>query len=173
MDILAHGLWTNAVFYLKYKRDKKQRLLAVLFGVLPDIVSFTPLVIYIIFTGVRFSPGLFQGQHFWPFDYAVQSYNFTHSAIIFALVMLIITIIRKGKAYWPLWGWGFHIAIDIFTHPNFFSTPFLYPLSNYRNYYAIRWTHPVFMLINYALIVIVYVIIFRYRDKHPKLSAET
>ncbi len=54
MDFFAHGLWTNAVFYKNYPRDRKNRWTAILFGVLPDAVSFTPAMIYLVFHRMDF-----------------------------------------------------------------------------------------------------------------------
>lgn len=45
MDIVAHGLWTYAVFH-----RKKYKWLATLFGILPDILSFGPFLIYELIT---------------------------------------------------------------------------------------------------------------------------
>jgi hypothetical protein len=164
MDVFAHGLWTNAVFYPKYRRNKKQLLLSVFFGVVPDIISFAPLLVYSLLSGLQFGRGAFGDSAHWTVQYAVQSYNFGHSAVSFVVVLGIIFLFTR-KIYWPLFAWLLHIVIDIFTHPEFFSTPFLYPLSNFKNHHGISWAHPTFMVINYALIIIVYILIFRYRDR--------
>jgi hypothetical protein len=122
MDVLAHVLWTNAAFYKKYKKQKTQRYLAVLFGVLPDIVSFTPATIYLLFHRVAFNPESYQSSSpLWYIRYSYESYNFTHSLVIFAAVFLLVMLVRKGQPYWPLLGWALHIVIDIFTHKDFFS----------------------------------------------------
>lgn len=163
MDIFAHAFWTNAVFYSKYKNRKRARLWAVAFGVLPDVVSFAPVVLFLLFTWQRFRPEMyFQG---WVFTYALWSYNFTHSLVIFLAAALLVAAVRKGKVYWPMLGWALHIAIDIPTHKGFFPTPFLYPLSNYQNPYAVPWAEPKFMLINYAAIVLVYSVIYIFIKK--------
>ena len=85
MDVFAHALWTNAVFYKKYRLEKAQRYWAVFFGLAPDLVSFTPAFLYMIFSGRRlgveaFSSGL------WVYQYAAASYNWTHSLVVFAVV---------------------------------------------------------------------------------------
>lgn len=157
MDILAHSLWTNAVFYKSFRHQTKQRFIAVLFGILPDLVSFVPSTIYLLFAGRQFSPALF-GSDLWVFRYAQTSYNFTHSLVIFTLVCLIVWIIRKGKMYWPMWGWVLHILIDIPTHKDFYETPFLFPISDYSFSHGLSWAHPIFMLINYVALVTVYLV---------------
>ncbi len=159
MDILAHGLWTNTVFYKKYKNNKKNRYLAVLFGILPDIASFAPATLYLFIVGKNFSPELFNSS-LWMFRWAENSYNFTHSLVIFIFTLIIITAIRKGRIYWPMFGWALHILIDILTHVDFYETPFLYPISNYHFSHGIQWAAPGFMIINYGLLVFIYLFWF-------------
>lgn len=166
MDVLAHSLWTNVVFYKKYRHEIKQRLLAVFFGVAPDLVSFTPAFLYVFLSGKRFSIESFNSS-LWVFRYAAQSYNFTHSIVVFAVAFLAVMAFRRGRQYWPMWGWALHIGIDIFSHRGFYETPFLFPLSGYRFSHGISWAHPVFMLVNYSLLILVYIILFLVsRKKH-------
>src|ERR1051326_4052753 len=162
MDIFAHALWTNAVYYPKYKNQLKDRLWAVFFGIMPDLISFIPATVYSIFFHPKFDISLAIHSQNWVFVWARWSYNYTHSFVTFATVLVLVLAIRKGKMYWPLLGWAFHIVIDIFTHPDFYRTPFLYPLSNYRNSHAISWAEPHFMVINYSAIVLVYLVGYFY-----------
>lgn len=165
MDIFAHSLWTNAVFYKKYKEDKKNLFLSVLFGILPDLVSFSPLFIYGFISRQGF-PGIFGDNPL--ANYAHESYNYTHSIVIFIAVFLVVTAIRRWKVYWPMFGWALHICIDIFTHKGFYETPFLFPLSGFRFEYGISWGHPVFMAINYSCLVLVYTVIFYFSRKSAR-----
>jgi len=159
MDIIAHGLWTNIVFYKKYTTEKTQRFIAVLFGMLPDIASFAPATLYVLASRQDFSPELFESSS-WMFRYAAASYDFTHSIVIFLFALIIITTIRKGKVYWPMWGWALHILIDIPTHENFYETPFLFPFSDYTLGSGINWAEPGFMAINYGVLVLIYLFWF-------------
>jgi hypothetical protein len=169
MDVFAHTLWTNAVFYAKYARQRRSRYWAAFFGVLPDLVSFVPVFAYGILSGQIFQRAWYM-QTGGVFDYGIQSYNYTHSAVVFLVVFLLVMLLRRGKPWWPLVGWLLHIVIDIFTHPDFFQTPFLFPLSDFRNTHAISWAHPWFMAINYACLLVVYILIWRYQRK--RLTAE-
>ncbi|MCC7356813.1 MAG: hypothetical protein IT410_04365 [Candidatus Doudnabacteria bacterium] len=168
MDVLAHTLWTNALFHIKYATERRQRYTAVAFGVVPDLIGFTPVVIYMLVTLAPFNPGQYTEPTHWTLIYAEHAYNYTHSFVIFLASTLLVMAIRKGKLYWPMLGWGLHILIDIFTHPDFFQTPFLFPLSGFKYYGGISWAHPVFMAINYSLLILVYLIIFWYRGKRLK-----
>ena len=150
MDTFAHGLWTYAVFH-----RKKYVWLAVLFGLLPDLLSFGILFAANLVNGdlARGRPAL-ETLPTWIFA----SYNMTHSIIVFGFVFLIICIITK-KWFWPLAAWGLHIITDVPTHSNgFFPTPFLWPISSYR-FDGISWATGWFMLLNYGALMIVFIII--------------
>ncbi len=157
MDILAHALWTNLAYYKKYKYDLKDRLWAVFFGIMPDLISFTPVTLWAFFNHPRFDMQTALTSHAWVYVWARESYNYTHSLVSFAVVVLIVLAFRKGRMYWPLVGWFLHIFIDMFTHPDFYRTPIFYPLSNFHNPYGITWANPIFMLVNYTAIALLYI----------------
>jgi membrane-bound metal-dependent hydrolase YbcI (DUF457 family) len=180
MDVIAHTLWTNALFHAKYQTNRKLRYWAAFFGVAPDLVSFVPVMVYGVLSGA-----LFSGQPWYTmtsgfFRYGAESYNYTHSLVIFAFTLILVTIIgniikyfQNPKKYrfwffWPLLGWALHIGIDMFTHPDFYNTPVLFPLSSYRSNLGVSWAHPTFMLINYGLLILVYIAIFHYQSKKKK-----
>lgn len=150
MDILAHGLWTAVI----YNRTKfKPRLWAVLFGIAPDLLSFGWIFVYSIF---------FRGFYFGPPDFnsipsaLFVTYNIWHSLLVWLFIFGIVWLIRK-RPWWPLAGALLHIAIDVPLHEaDFFPTPWLWPVSNYT-IDGISWAHPVFMLINYSLLAIIYI----------------
>lgn len=161
MDILAHGLWTYAVFH-----RKKYAWLATLFGILPDLATFG-----ILFTINMINGSLQKGRPSlealptWIFA----SYNLTHSFIAFAVVFIAIYVITR-KWFWPLAAWGLHILIDVPTHSlAFFPTPFLWPLSNYR-FNGLSWGTGWFMLLNYSALIAVFIIISYNRAKEKRLS---
>ncbi len=183
MDVFAHVLWTNALFHLKYRRQRRLRYLAAFFGVVPDLIGFAPLFIYLIFSG-RF----FSGESFpfnstnWTFGFAERAYDFTHSLVIFTfcfvMVLLIVNLYKYFKSkqdavlgkykfwfFWPMLGWALHILIDLPTHPDFYNTPFLFPLSDYKYTGGVAWSHPTFMAINYGLLIAAYIGIYIYQKK--------
>src|SRR5690242_4422582 len=130
MDIFAHAVWTNVVFYKKYKRELRNRYLAIFFGILPDLISFSPVFIYSELSGIGFFDLI--GRNVWYVNWASNSYNYTHSLVIFLIIFLICGAVRMMKRkkflFWPLLGWPLHICIDIFTHKGFYETPFLFPI---------------------------------------------
>jgi membrane-bound metal-dependent hydrolase YbcI (DUF457 family) len=178
MDVLAHTLWTNALFHLKYHQQRRLRYLAAFFGVVPDLVGFAPVFVYLILSG-----RIFSGKQFpfaatnWTFDFAEQGYNYTHSLVIFAATFLVVLVLGnlykyfKNKPlyrfwfFWPMLGWGLHILIDFPTHPDFYHTPIFFPLSEYQFTGGISWAHPIFMAINYSLLIAAYIGIYIYQKR--------
>lgn len=167
MDIFAHVLWTNVAFKKKYRFDRKQRYIAALFGVLPDLVAFTPIFVYALFSGRKLGPAGFEGSG-WIYQWAPHVYQYSHSLVIFALAVIIVTTIRRGKIYWPMFGWMLHILIDIPSHKGFYETPFLFPLSNYHFHHGLSWADPTYMIVNYSALAVVYLFIFLYYDRKEK-----
>jgi membrane-bound metal-dependent hydrolase YbcI (DUF457 family) len=177
MDVLAHTLWTNAVFHIKYHQNRKMRYLAAFFGVVPDLIGFAPMFIYLVLSGRIFSGERFPfANNNWTFGFAAEAYNYTHSIVIWALGFILVSAIvivykyftskqLSAWVFWPMLGWSLHIFIDFFTHPDFYRTPILFPLSSYKNSHGISWAHPIFMIVNYLALVLVYIILTRYKKR--------
>lgn len=163
MDIIAHGLWANAIYRgvttgKNIKPSKTKIWTVIFFGLIPDLLSFGPIFFWSIyeflFRGMEIP---FRGMHSQVSipNYIFGTYNYTHSFIIFLAIFGIVWLIRK-KPFWLMYGWGLHILIDIFSHAKeFFPTPFLFPISNFQ-VSGWSWHNPVFMAINYSLLVSVY-----------------
>lgn len=173
MDVFAHTLWTNVVFYKKYRLEKWNRFVAVLFGLLPDLFSFAPVFIYSFVSRTEFFDLI--GKNVWVVRYASESYNYTHSVVFFGAAILLVYLVRrlmhKSAFYWPMWGWLLHILIDIPTHRGFYETPFLFPLSGYQFSHGISWGHPIFMIINYGALALIYIfwfLVLRKQNKSPQ-----
>lgn len=193
MDVLSHTLWSNALYHSKYHNRRGMRYLSAFLGVAPDLVGFTPLFIYLIFSG-----RMFAGERFpftptnWTFGFAEHAYNYTHSLVIFTSVALLILLtgnivsnLKRRKMakqvgapvsfkfwfFWPMLAWPFHIMLDIPTHPNFYHTPILFPLSDYKYTGGISWAQPMFMLVNAILLLSVYLILFYVRRKELRRTS--
>ncbi len=94
-------------------------------------------------------------------------YALGHSLVIFLTIFSVLSvlvlinrhfnIISGFKQFpWILGGWLLHILMDIPTHTyGFYSTPALWPLSNWK-YDGLYWGTPWFLALNYILIVITY-----------------
>lgn len=152
MDILAHGLWTNVIYA---EARKNNRLVAVALGIAPDILSFGIFFIMTLFLGFNFGP---PGIKAVP-SYVFVLYNIWHSVFIWLIIFLISGLVLK-RPYWPLLAPLIHIVIDVPLHDiNFFPTPFLWPVSNYK-FDGLSWGVGWFMILNYSLLTLVYIIWF-------------
>lgn len=151
MDIFAHTLWAAAVFQ---RLPLRPRWWGAFFGVAPDLASFG------IFFVQRLWLGFFQvGKP--PLElipgYVYVMYDLTHSLVVFAGAVLLVYLARGYRLWWPMFGWGLHIGIDIFTHGReFFPTPFLWPLSPFT-VNSFSWAEPWFMAVNYGALALTYV----------------
>lgn len=174
MDVFSHALWTNLLYYPKYKDRLHRRLWAAFFGVLPDLISFLPSTLFLVFSGRNFPMTVEGMSHVSVLKYALYSYNFTHSLVTFAVVLLVSLALNRGKIWWPVFGWLFHIVLDVFTHKaEFFATPIFFPISNVKYLHEFSWAEPHFLLVNWAVLLLLYVGLFydaRQRGAFRKLS---
>jgi hypothetical protein len=190
MDTLAHGLWataavkTNNMFF----RIKIRTAWFVFWGVLPDLFSFTPVVVWllwqVIVQGIPFSevprPELLPPEirkTVPVFRLTNGLYHLSHSLIIFTAIFLLIWAIRyyclkslratqishtelnRLRPPWELSGWILHILIDIPTHTRgLYPTPFLWPLSDFT-VDGISWGRPWFLAINYSSLLMVFLLL--------------
>ena len=143
MDTFAHGLWSYIIF-----SKSKYIWLAILFGILPDLLSWTVYMVYRMFNKIPFGPPNLNSIPKWVFTL----YGITHSIFVIAVVFLIVFLIFKHIPIFLL-AWPLHVLIDIPTHTkDFLPTPFLWPFSSYA-FPGISWGTQWFMITNYSLIV--------------------
>jgi hypothetical protein len=147
MDILAHFLWTLAIYW-----QHPRRWIAGLIGFLPDILSFGIFFVQRIITG-NFERGAPQLATI-P-TYVFTLYDLTHSIVVFAIGAALLWFFARDW-FWLSLGWGLHIIIDVPTHTNrFFPTPVFWPISDVT-FSGIGWGSWWFMLMNYAALAAVY-----------------
>ena len=184
MEILAHTLWTTAVAKKanleakkKNKKFKLDLLWAAFWGIFPDLFNLLiPMSLFLL--------GLFSGVYTFEsfaatriivnaYDISHATYLLSHSLIIFVLVFSLVWFILK-RPPWVMLGWAFHILIDIPSHSIlYYSTPFLYPLSNYRFPYGVSWSNQWFMIINYLALALVWGTILFKKYKHKIIKNKT
>ncbi len=151
MDVVAHGLWGGAFFG---RRDKAQWRTAFLIGAAPDVLAFGPFLVSQIGSAAWVS---------FP-RYVHQSYDVTHSLVVWAVITSLVWFLRKSFP-WILCPWGLHILCDIPFHSiDFFPTPYLWPFATpFHN--GTPWARPVFILVNYLALIVVYAVAWLRRRK--------
>ena len=157
MDVLAHGLWGGALFG---RKDKPHWRAAFLIGAAPDVIAFGPFLISQI------------GRAAWvdfP-HYVHQSYDVTHSLVVWAVVTGLVWLFRKSFP-WILGPWALHILCDIPFHSiDFFPTPYLWPLATpFHN--GTPWARPILILSNYVAIGATYAALTYARRLRGKMAA--
>jgi hypothetical protein len=147
MDILAHFLWSVAIFW-----HQRHRLYAGLLGIMPDVLSFGLLFVAELGHLTGHGPPALETLPAWLFI----MYNITHSFVVFVALFGVVWLILRKPPY-VLLAWGVHIICDVFTHsPRYFPTPVLWPISDWKYLYGISWGTPVFMSINYGALAVLY-----------------
>ena len=124
MDTLSHALYGKGLFGYK-----KYRWYSFFFGIIPDIFSFGIYFIYlIVFSEFEFGRPSREELPYWVYDL----YDISHSMVTALIFIAIAYKINKDFA-WPMLAWPMHIIVDFFTHSiEFFPTPILWPISDYR-----------------------------------------
>ena len=109
MDTVSHVLWGKGLFgYRKY------RWYALLFGAIPDLLSFGLFFIFnLLISPSNLKLGKPSIEDIPPWVFSL--YDFSHSIIISFIFILIAYKINKDFCF-PMLAWPFHIIIDFFTH---------------------------------------------------------
>ena len=150
MDYFAHSFWSYIIFH-----RTKTPIYAILFGIMPDSLSWMIYLFYRIF-----SKDLFFGRPDFTSipDWVFTLYGISHSIIIAGLIFLLVYLIFKKIPIY-MYAWPIHILIDIPTHRrDFLPTPFLWPISEWK-FPGISWGNKWFMIINWSLILIAVLLI--------------
>ena len=157
MDTFSHTLWGKGLFgYRKYGKW------ALLFGALPDLLSFgLYFIVRFITQGVsmEFGKPTLESIPNWVFI----MYDISHSWVIAFLFIIIFLQINKEICF-PMLAWPFHILLDFpFHSKEYFPTPILWPISDYR-FDGIPWSNPYIWIGNIACIIVLF--LFRLKNNH-------
>lgn len=147
MDTLSHTLWGYGLF--GYKR---YAAVAMLFGAMPDLISFGAYMVLQIIHGTWHpGPPPMASLPAWLFT----SYAFGHSFIISLSTVGLVALWRKPIAFAML-AWPFHIVLDFPFHSlKYFATPIFWPISDYR-LDGIPWSHWYIWLPNVAGLIVLF-----------------
>ncbi|KKR14863.1 MAG: hypothetical protein UT42_C0016G0002 [Candidatus Falkowbacteria bacterium GW2011_GWA2_39_24] len=156
MDILSHILVSNLVYK---ELPTTARWLAIVLGTFPDLISFVGVF------NLEFAKKLLFFKRiptvYFP-RYVLFIYNITHSLLFWlATWMIVYFVLHQVTAAIVVSSWGLHIIIDIFTHnsKSNLATRIFWPLSNWH-FDGFIWTTKKFLIINYAIIAILYLIFY-------------
>lgn len=175
MDIFAHTIWANGLARgankIAEKKKKKFRIhpgWAGFWGVFPDFFAFTIPFIIGIFKMLKGEDVFSRMRHHelaGGFDLAAYLYQYSHSLVVWAFVFCVVWFFSKRPRF-ELLGWALHILIDIPSHTlAFYATPFLFPISDYRFPYGVSWANFYYMIINYSLLLALWLRIFWRKKK--------
>ncbi|HRZ95011.1 MAG TPA: metal-dependent hydrolase [Candidatus Moranbacteria bacterium] len=187
MDILAHGLWAGsagkAVNLIRQPAEKEPLKLKwmVVWGIFPDFFAFAISFSWMI--GSQIFPFIPKIEHLGPgnMEPVTQNslfimhlthtlYNISHSLFIFFLIFGLAWLIFK-KPVWVMTGWLLHILMDIPSHSyDFYPTPFLWPISDFK-INGFHWGTPWFMITNYSLIIIAYLLLYIINKRNKKRAS--
>ena len=157
MDTLSHALWGKGLFgYRKY------RWYSFLFGAVPDLFSFGIYFIHSIFFSS--SPLMGRPARSEIPEWVYSLYDISHSLVIASIFIFIAYKINKEFAF-PMLAWPAHIILDFFTHSiEFFPTPILWPISDFK-FDGIPWSNPIVFFAN--VICIFFLFIYRRKKSSP------
>lgn len=145
MDTLSHAVWGYGLF-----GHRGHPWLALLFGAVPDLLSFGGIITFQIFTGtfaydappLEMIPG-------WVF----LTYDFTHSLLVAGILVAAIFALQKSVGFAML-AWPVHILLDVPFHTtDYFPTKFLWPLTDI-SVDGVSWHEPWIWIPNLAGIVV-------------------
>ena len=166
MDILSHGLWATVIF--KSMKNKFSLLKAAFWGIFPDLFAFAPVFIWLNWARLNGNVVIpphgvepFATNGLFIFKLTSVLYSLSHSLLISVLVFLLLILLKRPIL--ELGAWIIHVLMDIPTHSyQFYPTPFLWPISTYK-FNGFSWGTPWFMILNYSLLVLVFIYLFRKR----------
>jgi len=152
MDVVSHGLWGAIAF-----GRQGNATIAAAFGMVPDLISFTPNLIANLLKGkvVKGKPEL----SYFP-AWVFKVYDFTHSLVVYAAIYILLRVTFGNEIAYLSLAWLLHILFDIPTHAKeFFPTKFLYPLSSFH-FDGIPWSDKRILLGNFLLLALAYGLYF-------------
>ena len=134
MDTFSHALWGKGLFgYRKFY------WYPVFFGIFPDMISFGVFgIVKFLFNpkSMQFGKPELSEIPVWVHS----MYDFSHSMVIAMIFVLIFFKFDKNLFFASL-AWPFHIILDFFTHSiEYFPTPILWPISDYK-FDGIPWSN--------------------------------
>lgn len=160
MDTLSHALWGRGLF--GYKGYPKA---ALIFGAIPDLMSFGILFILNFLSGnfrIGGGPPSLESMPSWLYI----NYDISHSFVSAFICIAVVHKFRKNIAFAML-AWPFHILLDFPFHSKaYFPTKLFWPITDF-SFDGIPWSRPEVWFSNLAGIIILF--IYRLNKKNKIL----
>jgi len=154
MDIISHALINNLIFQ---ELPTTERWWAIVFGVAPDLVSFSAVMRLEFFKKVLFFKKIPHG--FIP-PAVFRIYRLTHSLVLWSAVFVVIWFLGFKLLAIAWLGWAAHVLIDIFTHSaKSFPTKIFWPISDWH-YSGFTWSSWKFLIAEYVILAVLYLIFY-------------
>jgi membrane-bound metal-dependent hydrolase YbcI (DUF457 family) len=148
MDTFSHALWGLGLF-----GQRGRPWLALLFGALPDLMSFGALLVLRVATGT-FAPGAPRLETIPGWTYV--TYNFGHSLLISGVATALVFFLWRRDIGFAMLAWPFHIMLDFPFHSReFFPTKLFWPLSDIT-FDGVSWGTPWVWYPNLAGLVVLF-----------------
>jgi hypothetical protein len=162
MDTFSHALWGYGLF-----GQKGRPWWALLFGSLPDLMSFGILIAIRVIAGAfNFSPPEMHTIPAW----VLLNYSVGHSILIAGACTTMILYLRRDFGFAML-AWPFHILLDFPFHSHeFFPTKLFWPISEW-SFDGISWGNPWVWFPNVAGLLILLAYRWRQRNRRRIVSS--
>lgn len=162
VDFFSHALWAYALFH-----SQGNALYYAAFSILPDLLWGIPAMLGFLFSGMRFSQirrmrwRVHENPSKMPyFSFVRAAYHSSHSWVVMAVFCLVVLALLPWLAAPFAAGVFLHLGMDLFVHKDSIAGQLpLYPFSRRRVPGFIHWSEKRFLLVNYALLAVVYALI--------------
>ena len=178
MDVVSHGLWSYVgarAMNLRSDGLRVRPFLAAAFGILPDLIAFTPLTIWSavqLVSGNAHLAGHRAAEEYiarnvpWLQTLTTELYGASHSLLLWAVVFGLLLAFRLRWREW--FAWLLHILVDIPTHSReSYPTPALWPLSDWT-FDGVTWRSAAILIPNFVLLAIALFVVVRASAARPR-----
>ena len=154
MDAFSHALWGGGLFGYR-----GHMLLALFFGIFPDLISFGLwLPSYLLTYGFDAGPPPIDIVPHW----ILVTYSISHSLIVAGGTIAVVAVLWRDISFAML-GWLFHIILDApFHSAGYFPTQIFWPVSGWT-VDGIAWSNPWIWFPNVAGLIALY--LWRWRER--------
>ena len=180
MDVVSHALWGRVL-----TRKRVNPYLAMMIGVMPDLIAFIPQSISNMVSGAG-SKRVTVDSVTSDMPLAWDIYQWSHSLFVAAITFALLwwffnsnseislgttrSSSARNDALFLVLPWIWHILLDIPGHTiQFFPTPFLHPFSDFM-IDGVRWSTPWFF---FPQIILVFVLTYYvHKNEKKQISVE-